>query len=155
MIIATVITVGILGGAASLGAPHVRTSSLVLALSLVLVLVFSAGLVTFGSGEEKKERRTVPTAADRAPGEHLRGRRAAVAQFQAKEFTVPAGINEIEYVDKGGTHTLVFSDPTLNYFELAGPAGPDQGQGRARGRARTTRSTARSPVTAPRGWRRP
>jgi hypothetical protein len=128
VIIATVITVGILVGAALLSAArHVRTSQLVLGLSLVLVLVLSAGLITFGSGEEKDEgggsaAPTGPAVAsfevDALPS----------LTFQADEFQTVAGINEIEYVDKGGTHTLVFSDPTLSYFGLAVPAGPFKGK---------------------------
>ena len=49
-------------------------------------------------------------------------------KFQADTFDTVAGINEIEYVDKGGTHTLVFSDPSLSYFLLAVPEGPFKGK---------------------------
>jgi len=128
VIVATVITVGILVGAAALSAAkHVRTSSLVLGLSLVLVLVFSAGLITFGSGEEKKvaSKSAAPTGP---PINTLQVDALPSLSFQATEFTVPAGINQIEYVDKGGTHTLVFSDPALDFFNLGVPQGPTKGK---------------------------
>jgi len=128
VIIATVITVGILVVASALSAArHVRTSSLVLMMSLVLVLIFSAGLITFGSGEEKKE--ATGSAAPTGPAvTSFKVDALPSLAFQASQFDTVAGINEIEYVDKGGTHTLVFSDPTLDYFLLAVPAGPTKGK---------------------------
>jgi hypothetical protein len=48
--------------------------------------------------------------------------------FQAKDFTVPAGIIQINYIDIGGTHTLVFDNPKLSGFELAVPQGPTSGK---------------------------
>jgi len=128
VIVATVITVGILIGAAALSAAkHVRTSSLVLGLSLVLVLIFSAGLITYGSGEEKKQ--PAGPAAPTGPAINTLAIDALPSlAFQATEFTVPAGINQIEYVDKGGSHTLVFADPKLDYFNLAVPGGPTKGK---------------------------
>ncbi len=128
VIVATVITLGILIGAAALAAArHVRTSSLVLGLSLVLVLVFSAGLITFGSGEEKKVANG-PAAPTGPPVNTLAIDALPTLSFQATAFTVPAGINQIDYVDKGGSHTLVFTDPKLNYFNLAVPGGPKTGK---------------------------
>jgi plastocyanin len=128
VIVATVITVGILAGAAALSAArHVRTSSLVLGLSLVLVLVFSAGLITYGSGEAKEEEGG-PAAPTGPAVAKFEVDAFAALKFQATEFTTAAGINEIEYVDKGGSHTLVFSDPSLSYFLLAVPGGPTKGK---------------------------
>jgi plastocyanin len=48
--------------------------------------------------------------------------------FQAKDFTVPAGIVQINYIDLGGTHTLVFDNPKLSGFELSVPQGPTSGK---------------------------
>jgi plastocyanin len=128
VIVATVLTVGILIGAAALSAAkHVRTSSLVLGLSLVLVLIFSAGLITFGSGEEK-EKPAGPAAPTGPAVNTFQVDALPSLSFQATEFSVVAGINQIEYVDKGGTHTLVFSDPSLGYFNLGVPAGPTKGK---------------------------
>ncbi len=43
--------------------------------------------------------------------------------FQAKSFNVPAGINLIKYIDKGGTHTLVFDGTEVPGFILHVPVG--------------------------------
>jgi len=48
--------------------------------------------------------------------------------FQAKDFTVPAGIIQINYINMGGTHTLVFDNPKLSGFQLAVPKGPTRGK---------------------------
>jgi hypothetical protein len=48
--------------------------------------------------------------------------------FQAKDFTVPAGIVKINYIDLGGTHTLVFDNPKLSGFELSVPQGLASGK---------------------------
>jgi hypothetical protein len=48
--------------------------------------------------------------------------------FQAKDFTVPAGIVKINYIDIGGTHTLVFDNPKLSGFKLSVPDGPTSGK---------------------------
>jgi plastocyanin len=46
-------------------------------------------------------------------------------KFQATKFNVPGGVNLIKYVDKGGTHTLVFADNKVPGFELSVPTGLD------------------------------
>ena len=50
--------------------------------------------------------------------------------FQAKNFDVAAGVTQINYIDKGGTHTLNFdtSDPNLKQFELQVPTGKHSGK---------------------------
>jgi hypothetical protein len=48
--------------------------------------------------------------------------------YQAENFTVPAGIIQINYVDLGGTHTLVFDSPKLSGFQLNVPQGPTSGK---------------------------
>jgi hypothetical protein len=40
-------------------------------------------------------------------------------RFQADEFVVPAGVVEIRYIGRGGTHTLVIDDPRFAGFKLA------------------------------------
>jgi plastocyanin len=44
------------------------------------------------------------------------------------DFTVPAGIVRINYINRGGTHTLVFDNPSLSGFQLAVPQGPASGK---------------------------
>jgi plastocyanin len=48
--------------------------------------------------------------------------------YQANNFTVPAGTIQINYISKGGTHTLVFDNPKLSGFELYVPQGPTSGK---------------------------
>jgi plastocyanin len=48
--------------------------------------------------------------------------------FQSKDFTVPAGIVQINYVNLGGTHTLVFDNPKLSGFQLSVPHGQASGK---------------------------
>ncbi len=128
VIMAGTITVTILLGAAVISAsPRLRTSSLALALAGAMTLLLSAGLVTLGHSEEKKGGPA--SAAPTGPAVNTLEVQALPAlTFQAKDFSVPAGINQIDYVDKGGTHTLVFTDPKLSYFELKVPGGPTTGK---------------------------
>ncbi len=122
LVIGVVVIVTIMAVAAFLSAtPRLRTSSLVMIASSIFVLVVSAGLVSLGPSEEKKE----------GGGGFVEPKGPAVAtvevdalpslKFQAKEFTTKAGINLIKYNDKGGTHTLNFDDPKLAGFELKVP----------------------------------
>jgi hypothetical protein len=39
--------------------------------------------------------------------------------YQSREFTTEPGLNEIEFVSHGGTHTLTFADPALADFHLS------------------------------------
>src|SRR5207245_11241994 len=120
VVVGVIITVGILLGAAAISAsPRLRSSTLIMALAGVLVLVISAGLISLGPSQEKKEGGgggyQQPTGkpcgtleVDAGPG----------LNFQSRAFAVPAGIVQINYVDKGGaSHTLVFSDPKFTGFE--------------------------------------
>lgn len=126
----SIVTVAILVGAAVISAsPRLRSSTLTLTVAFLLVVVVSAGLVTLGPSEEHAdgegsgfvEPEGPPTAAlavDALP----------TLKFQSEEFTLPAGVLEITYVDKGGSHTLVFEEPEFAGFELAVPGGPKKGK---------------------------
>lgn len=122
LIIGIVAIFTIMGVAAFLSAaPKLRTSSLVMITSSVLVVVISAGLISLGPSEEHEgaeggfqEPKGKPVATvevDALPS----------LKFQAKEFTTKPGINLIKYVDKGGSHTLVFSEPEFAGFLLKVP----------------------------------
>src|SRR5262249_60908000 len=53
----------------------------------------------------------------------------ATTSFQAKKCSVvPAGIIQINYIDQGGTHTLVFQESQFSGFQLAVPQGPKTGK---------------------------
>ena len=89
-------------------------------------LIISAGLVSLGPSEahegagggfvEPKGPAVATVTVDALPSQ----------KFQADEFSTQSGINEIEYVGKGGNHTLVFQEqtPEVLGFELV--VGPGQ-----------------------------
>ncbi|HEY8215960.1 MAG TPA: plastocyanin/azurin family copper-binding protein [Acidimicrobiia bacterium] len=123
LVIVIIVTVSIMGGAAAMSAmPRMRTSSKLLIVAFVLALIVSAGIVTLGPSEEKG-------AAGGGGYQQPKGKPVATVEvdalpslkFQAKEFTTQAGINQIKYNDKGGTHTLVFEDPKFAGFILKVP----------------------------------
>ncbi len=124
----TLIMVVILGGAAWISAsPRLRTSTLAMLTAGFVVVVVAAGLVTLGPSEphEAEAANPAPTGPPVATQEVDA---LPTLKFQSDAFTYPAGINEIVYVDKGGSHTLLFTDPALSYFELAVPSGPAKGK---------------------------
>lgn len=118
VIVGSIVTLTILGGAALISAsPRLRTSSLVMLLAIALLLVMSAGLVTLGPSEEKKAagsaayKQPTGAAVNTLPVD-------AVLPFNTHQYTAPAGINQIVYVAKESPHTLVFSEAKYAGFEL-------------------------------------
>jgi plastocyanin len=131
VVVGTIMTVAILGGGAVISAsPRLRSSTLVMLLAGLMTLVLSAGLLSLGPSEESKSAGggfkqpagpPVATLDVDAIG--------ATTSFQAKELSVvPAGIIQINYIDQGGTHTLVFQEPQFSGFQLAVPQGPKTGK---------------------------
>jgi plastocyanin len=118
----------ILGGATIVSAaPRMRTSSLALILIGLFFVLASAGMVA--------APRTAPHPAAAGGGNGLvnpKGPAVATLQiqafpalhFQATQFTVKAGIVDIQYVSEGGNHTLAFDDPKYASFLLMAPGGP-------------------------------
>jgi plastocyanin len=130
VVIGTIVTLAILlGGAAISASPRLRSSTLVLMLAGVMIIVMSAGLLSLGPSEPEataggggfKEPAGPPVAT-------LEVDALSSLSFQAKDFTVPAGIVQINYIDKGGSHTLVFQQPELSGFQLAVPQGKASGK---------------------------
>jgi plastocyanin len=123
LVIVVIITVSIMAGAAMMSAmPRMRSTSKLLIVAFVVAFVTSAGIVTLGASEEKGEA---------GGGGYVEPKGKPVAsfevdalptlKFQATEFTTKPGINEIKYVDKGGTHTLLFDETELTGFKLQVP----------------------------------
>jgi plastocyanin len=128
VLVGTLITVVILGGAAWISAsPRLRTSTLAMLTAGFVVVIVAAGLITLGPSEPEQAE-----AASQAPtGPPVATEEVdalPTLKFQSDAFTWPAGIVEVEYVDKGGSHTLLFTDPKLSYFHLAVPGGPTKGK---------------------------
>jgi plastocyanin len=130
VLVGTVVTVGILAGGAAISAsPRLRSSTLVMALSGFMILVLSAGLLSLGASEESKSGEGGFKQPAGPPVATLDvDARGATTSFQADEFSVPAGIIQINYIDQGGTHTLVFQEPQFSGFLLAVPQGPKTGK---------------------------
>ncbi len=129
VVIGTIVTVGILAGGAAISAsPRLRSSTLVMLLAGLMVLVLSAGLLSLGPSEESESSAGGFKEPAGPPVATLEVDALPSLSFQAKEFTVPAGIIQVNYIDRGGTHTLLFQEPQFSGFQLAVPQGKKSGK---------------------------
>jgi plastocyanin len=129
VLVGTIVTVGILAGGAAISAtPRLRSSTLVMGLSGFAVLVLSAGLLSLGPSEPKETSGGGFKPPAGPPIATLEVDAMPSLSFQAKEFSVPPGVIQVNYNDLGGTHTLVFDNPKLSGFQLAVPQGPKTGK---------------------------
>jgi plastocyanin len=128
LVIVLIVTVTIMAGAAFMSASdRMRTSTKVLLVAGFIGTIISAGFISLGPSEESgtagggfvepKGPAVATVEVDAEPSLH----------FQSKAFTTKAGVNLFKYVDKGGTHTLVFAEAELAGFELKVPPN-DQGK---------------------------
>jgi plastocyanin len=126
VLVATILTVAILVVGTMVAAAKARTSPLWVLGAIVMVLVIGLGTLTLGPSAEKKEEGeggwkppTGPAIGD------VNVTALATLKFDQKEYTTPAGIINLNYINAGGAHTLVFEDPKYAGFELrVGP--PDE-----------------------------
>lgn len=123
LVMVLIVTVTIIAGAAYMSASErMRTSTKILLVSGFIAVIMSAGLISLGPSEE-------PEAAAGGGFKEPAGKPVATLEvdalpslkFQSKEFTTQAGVNLIKYLDKGGTHTLLFDEPEFNGFILRVP----------------------------------
>ncbi len=128
VLIASGITLSILIGASLIAAfPEIRTSSLVIGLCGVMVVVMLAGSLVLGASEPHEEggggyQEPTGEAINTLEVDALPTLRLGSGGQPTSEFTAPGGVNAIKYVDKGGTHTLVF-EQAFPGFELQVPTG--------------------------------
>lgn len=120
LVIAVIITLGILGGASAISAiPRLRTSSLTMILGLVVVIVASAGLFSLGPSLNDSEGGAASGYVEPPPP--AVGSVDVVAEasikFDAKAFTAPAGVVTINYSGAVG-HTLAIDNPKFDGFLL-------------------------------------
>jgi hypothetical protein len=129
VVIAVIITVGILVGAALISAsPRLRSSSLTMILAVFILLVLSAGLVTLGPSEQEKKGGGGFQQPKGPPVATLDVQALPSISFNAKQYgPLPAGIIQVNY-SGAPNHTLAFTDPKLNGFELKLPGGPKTGK---------------------------
>ncbi len=124
VVVAVVITLSILVGATVIAAiPEIRTSSLVIGVAFGAVVVMLAGSLVLGASLPKSEASAGYVQPTGPAINTLEIQALPELSFQAKSFNVPAGINLIHYVDKGGTHTLVFDGTEVPGFMLNVPNG--------------------------------
>jgi len=131
LITISVLTLVILAGVVWISSqPKLSTGALAVSVVVLFFLIGAAGLTTIGAAQPKQ------TAA---PAGYVEPKGPAVAtveidalptlKFNATDFPTVAGVNEIRYVDQGGTHTLVFEDPKFRGFELnVSGTGDDSGK---------------------------
>ncbi len=121
LVFASLLTLLILGGAAWISAmPNLRTGTLTMIVAVLLLSVAGAGLTTLGASEEKGEGEAEGFRPPKGPPVATVTVEALGAnKFQPGALTTQAGVVQIDYVLGGGIHTFVFTDPTLNGFELA------------------------------------
>ena len=103
-------------------------STLVMLVSVLFLLVLASGLTTIGPSEEKESAATGFVQPTGEPVDTLSVTALPTIKFNATAYSVKAGIVQVNYIDGGGTHTLVFDSPKLNGFELAVPGGPKTGK---------------------------
>lgn len=121
LVIASVVTLLILGGVAWISAaPNLSTGSLSVVLAGLLLLIGASGLTSLGPSEHHEEGGEAAgyQAPVGEPDATLEVDALGTLKFQATSFETTAGIVEIDYVGKGGTHTLVFEEPELRGFKL-------------------------------------
>lgn len=124
VIIAAGITVAILVGATAIAAlPEIRTSSLVVGGAVVALVVMLAGSLVLGASLPKSEAQAGFVEPAGPAINTLEVDALPELSFQAKKFDVPAGVNLVKYIDKGGTHTLVFDKNAQPGFLLEVPDG--------------------------------
>ena len=99
------------------------TSSLVIGVAGIAIVVMLAGSLVLGASLPKSEATAGYVQPAGRAINTLEIDALPELSFQAKSFNVPAGVNLIKYVDKGGTHTLVFDGTEVPGFQLNVPAG--------------------------------
>lgn len=120
LVIVLIVTVTIMAGAAYMSySDRMQTSTKILLVGGFASVIIASGFISLGPSEEHEA----------AAGGYQEPTGKAVAtlevdalpslKFQAKEFTTQAGINQVNYIDKGGTHTLLFEE--IPGFELKVP----------------------------------
>jgi hypothetical protein len=131
VVVGTIVTVGILAGGAAISAtPRLRSSTLVMMLAGLMIIVLSAGLLSLGPSEEEESAGSAGYRQPTGPPVATLDVQALPSNtFQSTQFgPLPPGINQINYVQVGGTHTLVFDEPRFSGFQLAVPGGPRSGK---------------------------
>jgi plastocyanin len=120
LVIASILVLAILGVVAWISAhPNLQTSTLAMMVAVLFLFIGAAGLTTLGPSEPHEEAEgpafVEPTGDPVATTEVVA---EAGLTFNADNYDTIAGVNQIDYILGGGTHTLVFTDKEFAGFEL-------------------------------------
>jgi len=122
LVIASILVLVILGVVAWISAhPDLRTSTLAVMVAVLFLFIGATGLTTLGPSEDKSAEASgggfqQPTGD---PVSTIEVTAEANLKFNATNFDSVAGVNQIDYVLGGGSHTLVFTEKEFTGFELA------------------------------------
>ena len=123
LVVVSIMMMTILLGAALISAaPKLSTGALAVIVAVLLGAVGAAGLTTLGASENKHgggEAEAAFVEPKGPPVATVEIDALPTLKFQATDFPTIGGINQINYIDKGGTHTLVFEEAEFRGFELA------------------------------------
>jgi plastocyanin len=130
VLVATILTIAILVVATIVAAAKARTSPMWVLGALVVILTVGLGTLTLGPSAGEKEEEAGGYQPPEGPVVATVPVRAlATLKFDQKEYSTSAGIIEIDYINEGGAHTLVFEDAKYAGFELrVGPPDEDRGK---------------------------
>ncbi|MFZ4516558.1 MAG: plastocyanin/azurin family copper-binding protein [Acidimicrobiia bacterium] len=131
-----ILTIAFLVGFAAVSAArNMRNVTSMVLLGVVVMALLVAGGLTFSEGQPAKEAAVkigevpadytgpiTPLVVDALP----------TLKFNKDLYNAPAGAIEIDYVNLGGQHTLVFSDARFSWFELAVNAQGETAKGKIR-----------------------
>ena len=119
VVVASIVTATILGGAALMSAlTNIKTSTMLLGLCGAFLVVMLAGGMMIGEAEDHEGAEGfVEPEGD--PVATVEVQALQTLKFNLDDFATVAGVNEIKYVDIGnGFHTLAFREPQFAGFLL-------------------------------------
>lgn len=119
VVTATLVTTLILVGAAAMSAsPRARSSNLTLVVAGSLAVILTAGLVTLGASQEKKEAGGGGFQEPTGKPVGTVSLHAGNLYFKPDALDSPAGVVEFDVTLDGGSHTFQFHDAALAGFKL-------------------------------------
>lgn len=130
VIVGTIITVAIIGGAAVLSAaPNLRSSSLALVTAGFVALVMLGGWLSLGSSAPEGEGGAA--LAPEGPADAQLAFTTEGLKFVPDTADAPTGVVRIDLVSNSGAHTFVFEDPATQFPGLDVPGTGSEDTARA------------------------
>lgn len=124
VLVITILTgVALVGAVLVSAAKRLRAGPAALIVGGVIAAVFIGGQIVYGFGEPHEESTAGYVEPEGDPVNTLEIDALPSNRFQASSFDAPAGINLINYIGKGGTHTLVFENAFPGFLLSVAGAG--------------------------------